>query len=125
MYSKHFHLFHISFVKGQLVPLIEIKGLKTYFYTEGGVVRAVVPIEGVVPDLLDAPRGCGFDPCCPKTDPVCDREIPVLQEIEPGHRVACWQINKKDEAAIVNELPLRVPLHWILSWWWQTNRSQL
>jgi len=30
---------------GQNVPLIEIRGLKTYFHTEGGVVRAVDGVD--------------------------------------------------------------------------------
>ena len=65
--------------------------------------KRLVPIEGVVPDLLDAPRGCGFGPRCPKPEAICDREIPALQEVEPGHRVACWQIDKKHGTAIDNK----------------------
>ncbi len=52
--------------------------------------KRLVPIEGVVPDLLDAPQGCGFGPRCPAVKEACSREIPVLQEVRPGHRVACW-----------------------------------
>jgi oligopeptide/dipeptide ABC transporter ATP-binding protein len=52
--------------------------------------KRLVPIEGVVPDLLDAPQGCGFGPRCPKFKEICSKEIPVLQEIKQGHRVACW-----------------------------------
>ncbi len=56
--------------------------------------KRLVPIEGVVRDLLDAPQGCGFGPRCPNVMKVCDRKIPDLQEIEPGNRVACWQIEE-------------------------------
>jgi peptide/nickel transport system ATP-binding protein/oligopeptide transport system ATP-binding protein len=52
--------------------------------------KRLVPIEGVVPDLLDAPQGCGFAPRCPKAMKICSNEIPVLKEAAPGHRVACW-----------------------------------
>jgi oligopeptide/dipeptide ABC transporter ATP-binding protein len=55
--------------------------------------KPLIPIEGVVPDLLDVPRGCGFSPRCPKTMDTCTREIPVLGESTPGHRVACWLHN--------------------------------
>ena len=55
--------------------------------------KPLIPIEGVVPDLLDVPRGCGFSPRCPKTMDTCNREIPVLGESTPGHRVACWLHN--------------------------------
>ena len=52
--------------------------------------KRLVPIDGVVPDLLDAPQGCGFGPRCPEVKEICSDKIPVLQEITPGHRVACW-----------------------------------
>ncbi len=52
--------------------------------------KRLVPIEGVVPDLLDAPLGCGFCPRCPGAKEICLTEIPVLQEVRPGHRVACF-----------------------------------
>ncbi len=57
--------------------------------------KRLVPIDGVVPDLLNAPEGCGFGPRCPKPMEICSKEIPVLQEITPGHRVACWLIQDK------------------------------
>ncbi|MFH1009233.1 MAG: oligopeptide/dipeptide ABC transporter ATP-binding protein, partial [Candidatus Latescibacterota bacterium] len=56
------------------------------------IKKRLVPIEGIVPDLVDIPKGCGFSPRCPRAKNVCSREIPVLQEVTPGHRVACWLI---------------------------------
>jgi len=53
-------------------------------------------IEGVVPDLLDAPQGCGFGPRCKMAKTICSREKPGLQEIAPGHRAACWLFKKSD-----------------------------
>jgi oligopeptide/dipeptide ABC transporter ATP-binding protein len=52
--------------------------------------KRLVAIEGVVPDPIEPPQGCGFGPRCPKAEEFCAREIPVLQEVERGHRVACW-----------------------------------
>ena len=52
--------------------------------------KRLVAIEGVVPDPLEAPQGCGFGPRCPSAKEICAKEIPVLQEVTPGHRVACW-----------------------------------
>lgn len=49
-------------------------------------------IKGAVPDLLDAPQGCGFCPRCSEAKKICSREIPALKEIAPGHWVACWLI---------------------------------
>jgi peptide/nickel transport system ATP-binding protein len=55
--------------------------------------KPLIPIEGVVPDLLDVPRGCGFGPRCPRAMEACAEGSPVLQEITPGHRAACWLHN--------------------------------
>jgi peptide/nickel transport system ATP-binding protein len=47
-------------------------------------------IPGVVPGLLNLPKGCAFEPRCPHAKPVCKDQDPVLKEIKPGHRVSCW-----------------------------------
>ena len=47
-------------------------------------------IKGVVPDAYNIPSGCSFHPRCPQFKRgVCDREIPKLVEVAPGHRVSC------------------------------------
>ena len=50
----------------------------------------LIPIEGVVPDPLEFPQGCGFEPRCPRSMEVCREQVPVLKEVSPGHGVACW-----------------------------------
>jgi len=57
--------------------------------------KRLVTIEGVVPDPLDVPQGCGFSPRCPRAEEVCGTEIPVVREMEPGHRVACWLAHRQ------------------------------
>jgi peptide/nickel transport system ATP-binding protein len=47
-------------------------------------------IPGVVPSLLNLPRGCRFTPRCPHAMPVCSEQEPVLKEVRPGHKVSCW-----------------------------------
>ena len=47
-------------------------------------------IPGVVPSLLNLPKGCKFEPRCPHAKPVCKDQDPVLKEVRPGHRVSCW-----------------------------------
>jgi len=49
----------------------------------------LVPVEGVVPDFLDVLEGCGFASRCPYARDICKRQIPVLRELTPKHRVAC------------------------------------
>jgi oligopeptide/dipeptide ABC transporter ATP-binding protein len=52
--------------------------------------KRLVPIEGVVPDPVGAPRGCGFEPRCPQAKKLCKSQIPELKAITPEHLAACW-----------------------------------
>lgn len=56
-----------------------------------GDKRDLTSIPGSPPDLIDLPSGCKFHPRCPLADARCQREEPELEEIAPGHRVACWK----------------------------------
>lgn len=46
-------------------------------------------IPGTPPNLLFPPSGCRFHPRCPKVMDECSIQVPQLQEITPGHMVAC------------------------------------
>ncbi|MEQ9333010.1 ABC transporter ATP-binding protein [Thalassobaculum sp.] len=46
-------------------------------------------IAGVVPSLLTPPPGCRFAPRCKFATPRCTEAMPLLQEVSPGHKVAC------------------------------------
>ena len=52
--------------------------------------KRLIPIEGVVPDLLELRGGCGFESRCPDRMDICRQEIPPLTEISSGHHAACW-----------------------------------
>ena len=52
--------------------------------------KRLVPIEGVVPDPVGAPRGCGFEPRCPQAKEICKEQIPELKAITLQHLAACW-----------------------------------
>ena len=52
--------------------------------------RRLEPIEGQPPDLTRLPPGCPFAPRCRFVTPRCNAERPALEEIEPGHRRACF-----------------------------------
>jgi oligopeptide/dipeptide ABC transporter ATP-binding protein len=90
--------------------IMEIADVETLFeaplhpYTRG-LMRAIpsagasrddgelYEIHGVVPSLLNLPRGCSFHPRCPRVGDVCREQVPGLCEVAPGHRVACWMVD--------------------------------
>lgn len=49
-------------------------------------------IQGTVPSLFNLPTGCNFNPRCERAEAICRNEEPVLTEIAPDHRVACWMV---------------------------------
>ncbi len=73
-----------------------------------GRQKRLVPIEGLPPDLLEAPTHCPFAPRCQFAFDKCWQENPSLEVVGNNHRAACWadisevpvlQIQKQEEAA--------------------------
>jgi oligopeptide transport system ATP-binding protein len=48
------------------------------------------PIEGAPPNMLRPPSACPFQPRCRFEVDLSRQQVPQLVEIEPGHRVACF-----------------------------------
>ena len=48
------------------------------------------PIEGAPPDMLHPPSACPFQPRCRYEVDLSRQQVPQLVEIEPGHKVACF-----------------------------------
>ncbi len=46
-------------------------------------------IMGSVPNLINPPSGCRFHPRCSYATSICSEQKPVLEEMIPGHWVAC------------------------------------
>ena len=46
-------------------------------------------LSGDVPSPINTPKGCNFAGRCPKACDQCKESKPLLQEITPGHYVAC------------------------------------
>jgi oligopeptide transport system ATP-binding protein len=83
----------------EAAPVHEIYHAPKHPYTQGlmhsvpSLARKkerLVPIEGVVPDPIDVPPGCGFEPRCPKRMEICKEKAPPLENVGPGHTAACW-----------------------------------
>ncbi len=53
------------------------------------LIREEIVLTGEVPSPINPPSGCRFHPRCPFVMDKCSVEIPVDQEVAPGHRVAC------------------------------------
>jgi oligopeptide/dipeptide ABC transporter ATP-binding protein len=47
-------------------------------------------IPGLVPDLLELPKGCKFQDRCSHVSERCKEEAPSLLTLDGGHRVRCW-----------------------------------
>jgi peptide/nickel transport system ATP-binding protein len=53
-------------------------------------------IRGRVPDYINPPQGCRFNPRCKYAMETCRRETPRLLEVDAdNHMVACWLYNKR------------------------------
>jgi oligopeptide/dipeptide ABC transporter ATP-binding protein len=47
-------------------------------------------IPGMVPDLLDLPRGCKFQARCDRVFDACRGEEPALKQVGPDHQARCY-----------------------------------
>jgi oligopeptide/dipeptide ABC transporter ATP-binding protein len=57
-------------------------------------------IKGNVPVPLNPPEECGFfSRCLLAKDGLCNRGVPPLVEVEPGHQVRCFLVEKGQMAA--------------------------
>lgn len=54
----------------------------------------IAAAKGEPPSPLEVQKGCAFAGRCNWCREKCKEELPLLQEIEPGHKVACFQFMK-------------------------------
>jgi peptide/nickel transport system ATP-binding protein len=67
------------YTKGLLASVPKISG--------GGIARG---IPGGIPDYLNPPQGCRFQPRCEYSTSSCVENPPQFFEVEKGHLVACY-----------------------------------
>lgn len=92
----------------ELAPKDRIFAQPQHPYTEALMAAAPIAnpklrrkrlvIEGDVPSPMNPPSGCHFHTRCPYAEARCKQTYPPLQEIAPGHFVAC-HLRSKDTAA--------------------------
>ncbi|MEQ1685946.1 MAG: dipeptide ABC transporter ATP-binding protein [Burkholderiaceae bacterium] len=51
-------------------------------------------LTGELPSPLNPPSGCAFHKRCPFAVPRCETEVPVLEELGGGQRVACHRVHE-------------------------------
>jgi oligopeptide transport system ATP-binding protein len=62
-----------------------------------GRQQKLQPIAGTPRNMLSEPVSCPFAPRCRFEVPQSTQELPLLRELEPGHRVACFNPVPADE----------------------------
>ncbi len=58
-----------------------------------GFGREVPPPQGEIPDPINPPPGCAFNPRCPIATDICRQKRPELREVD-GARVACHRVEE-------------------------------
>lgn len=54
-------------------------------------------IGGFVPDPIELPSGCTFEPRCPHASEICRSSKPKIWEMSPGHFAACHLVEKSGD----------------------------
>ena len=93
---------------GRIVELAESESLydkPLHPYTQALLSAVPIPdpkykgeqvlLKGDIPSPSNPPTGCTFHTRCPFATEECKQKVPVLQEIKPGHSVACHLYNEQ------------------------------
>jgi len=81
LYSNPLHPYTQALISAVPIPdpLIEKK-------------RHRVLLRGEVPSAISPPPGCPFHPRCERAIPHCAEALPLLREVAPEHRAACFLV---------------------------------
>jgi peptide/nickel transport system ATP-binding protein len=83
----------------ETAPTQSLWSLPLHPYTEALIAAVPNPdgggslpdaLPGEVPDPAHPPQACRFHPRCPYEFDRCSRETPLLEEVAPTRRAACW-----------------------------------
>jgi oligopeptide/dipeptide ABC transporter ATP-binding protein len=64
-----------------------------------------IEIKGEVASAINPPSGCRFNPRCPYAEGICQQVDPPLEEVSPGHLVACHFKEKTASVRIDGRTP--------------------
>lgn len=59
--------------------------------------RQLPTIPGEIPDLVELPEGCIFEPRCPHAEALCKTHWPPPTALSASHRASCHLLGKKDD----------------------------
>jgi oligopeptide/dipeptide ABC transporter ATP-binding protein len=51
--------------------------------------RKRIILPGEVPSAMNPPEGCRFHPRCLYARDICSKKVPIIEEAEEGHKIAC------------------------------------
>ena len=54
--------------------------------------KRLKPIDGLMPEPTDLPKGCKFHTRCPDCMEICREQSPAETEVENGHRIKCFKV---------------------------------
>lgn len=89
--------------QGQIADIFE--GNQHHPYTTGlfqaipdlaGEKKRLAPINGLMPDPTDLPKGCPFHPRCPHQMEICEKQVPPQVDFK-GHKIKCHLYGKEGE----------------------------
>src|SRR5699024_11856234 len=64
--------------------------IKSFLTIENKKRRRLHSIKGNVPSPGDIMQGCPFEPRCKFVMDICQKKMPRLEELSPGHSSRCW-----------------------------------
>ena len=92
----------------EIGPVRDVIKHPSHPYTEGLMgsipvighrLERLTQIDGAMPRLTEIPKGCAFNPRCPKAIDRCFTERPDLRPTAPTHS-ACWVAGQRPEAGL-------------------------
>ncbi|MEI6876283.1 MAG: ABC transporter ATP-binding protein [Spirochaetota bacterium] len=69
--------------------------------------RRLQPIEGSIPDIMNLPTGCSFNPRCRSAIGRCRELEPRLETLPDGHQVRCWKYSSETAGLFAPSGPAR------------------